>query len=57
MEQFKSPVMYPDEVTSLWKMPPYNSKEITIMPVFSFRFHTKRCAIVSQARLRQPKST
>lgn len=26
MKQFSSPVMYPDEVTSLWKMPPYNSK-------------------------------
>lgn len=26
MKQFCAPVMYPDEVTSLWKMPPYNSK-------------------------------
>lgn len=25
MKQFSAPVMYPDEVTSLWKMPPYNS--------------------------------
>lgn len=26
MKQFSGPVMYPDEVTSLWKMPPWNSK-------------------------------
>lgn len=26
MQQFNAPVMYPDEVSSLWKMPPYNSE-------------------------------
>ncbi|KAH8373757.1 hypothetical protein KR009_009402, partial [Drosophila setifemur] len=26
LKQFSGPVMYPDEVTSLWKVPPWNSK-------------------------------
>ncbi|XP_049296194.1 NADH-ubiquinone oxidoreductase 49 kDa subunit-like isoform X1 [Anopheles funestus] len=26
IDQFKGPVMYPDEVTSRWKLPPWNSK-------------------------------
>ncbi|EDW25771.1 GL16671 [Drosophila persimilis] len=26
MKQFSGPVMYPDEITSLWKVPPWNSK-------------------------------
>lgn len=26
MKQFSGPVMYPDEVTSLWKVPPWNSQ-------------------------------
>lgn len=25
MKQFSGPVMYPDEVTSLWQVPPWNS--------------------------------
>lgn len=28
MKQFSAPVMYPDEVTALWKMPPYNSRPL-----------------------------
>ena len=28
IDQFGGAVMYPDEVTSKWKVPPYNSKKI-----------------------------
>ncbi|XP_030566648.1 NADH-ubiquinone oxidoreductase 49 kDa subunit [Drosophila novamexicana] len=30
MKQFSGPVMYPDEVTSLWKVPPWNSKMVPV---------------------------
>ncbi|XP_070138457.1 NADH-ubiquinone oxidoreductase 49 kDa subunit isoform X1 [Drosophila bipectinata] len=30
MQQFSGPVMYPDDVTSLWKVPPWNSKVIPV---------------------------
>lgn len=30
MQQFSGPVMYPDDITSLWKVPPWNSKVIPV---------------------------
>lgn len=42
MKQFSAPVMYPDEVTSLWKMPPYNSKSFFLV---LHKFRIKRSII------------
>ncbi|XP_060661062.1 LOW QUALITY PROTEIN: NADH-ubiquinone oxidoreductase 49 kDa subunit [Drosophila nasuta] len=30
MKQFSGPVMYPDEVTALWQVPPWNSKVVPV---------------------------
>lgn len=41
MDQFSGPVMYPDEVTSQWKVPPWNSEFNLIdlpNPIFKYVF-------------------